>query len=139
MSSQHAGQAHAADHANLRAQELHDGHQRPGDDGRPEGDEAERGSGDRIRCNAGRVIVSGAGNQTGSEFPKKPPRSIGECKPTVWVFGRCPFLFLFQALEIYRESKLQASAWARCKFTAENAEIKRHLPGDLVIAARHKL
>ena len=100
MSPQHAGQTHAADHADLRAQELHDGHQRPGDDRGPERDETERGPGDRISSNAGRIIVGGAGDQTRSEFLKELPHSIGDRKPGLRIFGRCPFPFLFQDSEI---------------------------------------
>jgi len=61
------GESMTGDHANARAHHLHGCHERPRQKGSPQHGRAELRAGDRVRCDARRIIVRGSGDDAWTE------------------------------------------------------------------------
>src|SRR5262249_55898951 len=68
---QHAGQATPGHHPDLRAEELHRRHHRKSDYGDPQSSISESGTGGRVGAYARRIVVRGAGDESGPEKGEK--------------------------------------------------------------------
>ena len=122
MSSQDAGETHAADHANFGADELHGCHQRQRDQRRPQGCVAELGPRDGIRADARRVVVRSAGDQARAENPEVALEPIAlDCRGRFERRCSASGLLMRNVFARFPAGRLVDSAHVRCQKSTQRA------------------